>query len=107
MKAKKTKRFLTVPQAAKKLGVTQVTVRLWIRRGRFPVVERGKAGRYLLPASDVTHKLWLFTCRWCGKKMKTRRPLRRRYCCLNHRQLAFMKPFRKYAKRGRPPKAKQ
>jgi excisionase family DNA binding protein len=37
--------FLTVPVIASELGVTEVTVRTWIREGRLPAIKAGRAYR--------------------------------------------------------------
>lgn len=49
-----TDRYLTIPEAAERVGVAQNTIRYWVQSGRLNVAATASAGRMLLfRAADV------------------------------------------------------
>lgn len=80
--------LISVPKAAVLLGVTQETVRAWIRRGRLTgkVVEVRRKQQFVYRAS--LKDAFSVTCEWCRKEFKARHPLEAKYCSRHHQLLA-------------------
>ncbi len=45
--------YLTIPKAAKMLGITQPTLRYWIRTGRVKAHQQFEQGHLYIPESEI------------------------------------------------------
>ena len=80
----KKQRLVTPKEAAEKLGISMVTARLWMKRGRLPVVkEKVVVERDMIPYSALKHAFEC-TCLWCGDIFESKHPEIAKFCCTDH-----------------------
>lgn len=95
MKAQKSKTvYLTVEEAAARLGVDRTTVKAWVGRGRLKgKVEKIRVikKRMLVEASSLA-TAFENQCAWCGKTFTSRHPEKAKYCCPLHLERARNAP---------------
>ena len=78
------KSYISIQDAADKLGVSETTIRKWIKRKHLPAKrKRVTMTKYLIDPEDLD-SVYTVTCEWCGKEFTSQRPLRARFCCLRH-----------------------
>ena len=84
-----TKKYLTPAEAAAKLGVSDVTVRAWMKRGRLPAVKRKVTiERDFIPLSALKDAFNV-KCDWCGQTFTSKHPEKARFCTREHASLYF------------------
>jgi hypothetical protein len=83
------KKYLTPAEAAEKLGVSDVTIRSWMKRGRLPSVTRKvTVEREFVPVAALKDAFKV-TCDWCGNDFTSKHPEKARFCSREHASLYF------------------
>lgn len=78
MKAPRYKKLLTVEQAARKLEVSEMSIRRWIADGMIPSVTKQIPVTYV-PAVALKDVMYI-NCLNCGKRVKVKRPKGKKFC---------------------------
>ena len=77
-------RHISIQEAAKRLGVSQHTVRLWLKSGRLKGGMRPVTVPRLRVDVSSLKTAQTAVCAWCGKPFRARRATRARFCSRAH-----------------------
>ena len=96
----KSKKYVTVAEAAEILGVHKMTAEKWLKDGRLKGVKRARVVSYeTMIARDSVSPI-VPICLHCGVEIKNAKtPCVTKYCCVEHRQ-AYLYQQRKRKKKS-------